>query len=152
MLRIPKNTQIGFLIWNDFLRRVIEFCLGTIDSSVVFHRFLRDSSGLSSEFLKKLSNIDILVIEAFNPQKHKDPEGFRLAMKIMELGFKTKPLVIFRRLEERFLIHPSLIDYRTIYNLPDKLQQLMEASGVTHEDFRGLLRAYPVLKSKPVHP
>lgn len=150
MLTKPLKPSIGILLWDDFLTQIIEGYL-TITGFYDVQQFQRNAETLSAEFVDRLKKRDLFITEAFNPNKIWDAEGFRLALKLIELGFKAKPIVIFRTIEEKYLIYPYFLDFKTIDHLPEKMETLLASPDVSKEPFDLLARMYPILSKVPEH-
>jgi len=140
---------IGLYLWNDFLRNVVTlYFKGTNTGTVIT---FKDEAIYTKEVIEKLKNIDIFITEAFNPFKIQDAEGFRASMKLLELGFSLKPLIIFRTIDKNLLKYPFILDYSTIYMIPKKIEELMTIENFDAAQFIPIIEAYPVLIKEPVH-
>ena len=146
----PLKPSIGILLWDDFLTQVIVEYLALTGSYNV-EQFQKKADTLSAEIVDRLKKLDIFITEAFNPNKIRDAEGFRLALKFIELGFKAKPIVIFRTIEKKHLIYPYFLDFKTIHHLPKKMETLLASTDVSKEPFDFLARMYPILSKLPEH-
>lgn len=146
----PLQPSIGILLWDDLLTQVIVGYLALTGSYDV-QQFQRKAKTLSAEFVDRLKKLDLFITEAFNPNKIRDAEGFRLALKLIELGFKAKPIVIFRTIEGKYLIYPYFLDFKTIHHLPEKMETLLTSPEVSKEPFDLLARMYPILSKVPEH-
>ena len=144
-----NNHNIGLCLWNEFLRNVINLYFeGTNTGTIIT---FKDEAIYTKEVIEKLKSIDIFITEAFNPFKIQDPEGFRTSIKLMELGFTLKPLIIFRTIDNNFLKTPFILDYSTIHMLPQKIKELMTIRKIDISQFNPIIEAYPDLNKKPVH-
>lgn len=141
--------MVGLLIWNIFLKKVLECYFEALNYTVMF--FESGQSSYHQEVIGKLKKLDIFVLEAFNPLKIEDPEGFRLALKLRALQFSAKPIVVFQSLNDEFLASPFLMDYSTLHNLPDKIRMLGKIESLNPGIFDRLIAKYPILNTMPVH-
>jgi len=146
----PLKPSIGLLLWDDFLMQVIVEYLALTGLCNV-EQFQRKAETLSAEFVNRLKKLDLFITEAFNPNKIRDAEGFRLAVKLIELGFKAKPIVIFRTIEGKHLVYPYFLDFKTIHHLPEKMKTLLSIPDIDKEPFDLLVRTYPILSKLPEH-
>lgn len=144
------KPSIGILLWDDFLTQVIVEYLALTGLYNV-EQFQRKAETLSAGFVDRLKKSDIFITEAFNPNKIRDAEGFRLAVKLIELGFKAKPIVIFRTIVGKYLIHPHFLDFKTIHHLPEKMETLLSVTDIDKKPFDLLARMYPILSKVPEH-
>ena len=146
----PLKPSIGILLWDNFLAQAIVKYL-TLTGLYKVEQFQKRADTLSVEIVVRLKKLDLFITEAFNPNKIKDAEGFRLALKLIELGFKAKPIVIFRTIEEKYLIYPYFLDFKTIHHLPEKMETLLTSPKVNKKPFHFLVRMYPILSKVPEH-
>lgn len=144
------KPSIGILLWDDFLTQVIVEYLALTGSYDV-QQFQRKAETISAEFVDRLKKLDLFITEAFNPNRIRDAEGFRLAVKLIELGFKAKPIVIFRTIEGKYLVYPYFLDFKSIHHLPEKMETLLASTDVIKEPFDLLAKMYPILSKVPEH-
>jgi hypothetical protein len=140
----------ALLLWCPFLRCFINdylFFFQGIEPLLL----QTNSRVVSSTFMEDLRRSEILITEAYNPTKYADPEGFRLAMKLVEAGVAVRPLVIFRTLETEFLSSPHFIDYGRFLQLDQKLNGLLKQEKNNLQAFVNLSRNRPELLKVPMH-
>ena len=142
------NANIGVLIWDVFLKKVILFYF---DVSAVFNVIYFPTTGFSQDFISDSNRLDILIAEAFNPFSRQDPAGFRPVLELIEGGFTFKPLIIFRSLDNKYKQYPFFIDFSTINLLPEKINELLKIKKIDLDLFRDLAKSNPLLTAKPVH-
>lgn len=143
-----KHAEL--VIWNELLQKVIVAYLNGMGG---FKAFFFDTglSSYSRDILHRVRETDILITEASRPGTHKNAEGFRLAVKLMDICLNLKPMVIFRTLDNKFLEYPCFADYSTIHLLPEKINSILKSERFDRSAFDSIIEKYPYLKSRPVH-
>lgn len=142
--------KVGLLLWNDFLRGVIElYFLSVGDHQIEY--FDVDMSSYSHELILKIREIDYFVIEALRPDKFRDAAGFRFAKTLVKGGINFHLILIFKALEKKFLNYPCFIDYGTVHLLPDTLKELETSIGDIEKHFSEIVKQYPYLNTLPIH-
>lgn len=142
--------KVGLLLWNEFLREVIELYFHSLGNCQLEY-FNVDMSSYSHELILKIREIDYFVIEALRPDKFGDAAGFRLAKTLVKSGINFHLILIFKALEKKFLNYPCFIDYGTVHLLPDKLKQLETSVGDIEKYFLEIVKQYPYLDILPIH-
>ena len=149
-VRSRSRTTVGLLIWSHDLRNLAAGCLEVIAPCQVIV-LQRSTDIVPAEFLSTLSRLDILITEAYNPNKFKNAEGFRLAMTIVNGHIPVLPLIIFKSLDKEYLEHPYFIDYSTFHMLDEKIDELQSMKQCDLKPFAIVAGRYPELLRIPVH-
>ena len=143
-----KNVEL--VIWNELLQKVIEAYLHGMGGFKV-SLFDTGLSSYSRDVLYRIKETDILITEVSRPGTHKNAEGFRFAIKLMDICHDLKPIVIFKTLDKVFLGHPVFADYSTIHLLPEKINSILKSERFDRSAFDSIIEKCPYLKSRPVH-
>ncbi len=148
-MKIINRNNIGLFLWNNYLRKVMVIYLkGTKLCNIIN---FEEKATYMREVLDELESLDLFIAEAFNPHRIDNAEGFRMAIRIAEFGFKAKPLIIFRKIDKEFHTIPYIIDYSTIYLLPDKIAALLRADSIDRTQLAPVIDRYPILMKAPLH-
>lgn len=143
------DLKIGLVIWNKLIKEGIELYFRKSGNNIL-EKINPDRSAYSKDMISKLKMIDIWLIEASNPDFHRDAAGFRFARTLLKLGISKKVIVIFKALEGEFLNYPCFADYGSIHLIPEKIASIMK-SAIDNDPFRLIIQKYPYLDKLPVH-
>lgn len=141
--------NIGVGTWSPFLERLLVLYVRIVRGSKVhdLHFNLRDYQ----KIYQGSQSVEIIIIEAFDPDQSFDANGFRWARALAQ-GQGPKPLVIFRTITLKpFLKSPHFIDFSYLSALATKLEQLRSMKQSHVDDFERLAAAWPELMIEPKH-
>lgn len=148
------TLKIGLLIWTGSVRELVRQCLHLLGVEEITLLPTTFPPAISASFLEPYSQVDLAIVEAFNPAKKvRDAEGFRLARLLSrQTAGRCRMLVLFKRMPDSMRQHPCFIDYATFADIGHKIAALKNGPDVGPIPFEVATTAWPALANIPIHP